>query len=245
MAGYSGNYYQKKSQNSETDFLKKLSEKAQKTVKRHKEYSPIIIEEGSRNICKSWWGQAWCQNLERYADLENRIARGKSYVKNNTVVDLQINGGDITAKVIGAARSPYDIDIHIDKISTLRRGAIIEKAAGKIKDIESLLSGKFPKNLKDIFLGEGGLFPNPKEIHFTCDCPDYAKMCKHIIAALYGVGVRFDDNPLYFFQMRGIEADSLIAGVLGNVVENMLKHKDVKSSRIIQNADLLRMFGVE
>ena len=158
---------------------------------------------------------------------------------------MQINGGKISAKVQGAAWSPYEINIIIDPISEKQCQEISKEAAGKIKDIESLIAGKFPKNLKDLFFKEGGLFPNPKEIHFGCSCPDYAKMCKHIVAALYGIGVRLDSDPLYFFKMRGIDVDLFIAKVVGDGVESMLENANVKSERIIQNADLLQMFGVE
>ena len=246
MPGYGNyNYYHKKRKKKKEDFIDKFTEKAQRIAKRHKEYSPVIIEKGARTICKSWWGKAWCQNLERYADWENRIARGKDYVKHNTVVDLQINGGKISAKVQGAAWSPYEINIVIDPISEKQCQEISKETAGEIKDIESLIAGKFPKNLKDLFFKEGGLFPSPKEIHFSCSCPDYAKMCKHTVAALYGIGVRLDSNPLYFFQMRGIDVDLFIAKVVGDGVESMLENENVKSERIIQDADLLQMFGVE
>mgnify|MGYP002856125409 CR=1 FL=1 len=246
MPGYgSYNYYNKKRKKKKENFIDKFTEKAQRIAKRHKEYNPVIIEKGARTICKSWWGKAWCQNLERYADWENRIARGKDYVKHNTLVDLQINGGKISAKVQGAAWSPYEINIMIDPISEKQCQEISKEAAGEIKDIESLIAGKFPKNLKDLFFKEEGLFPSPKEIHFGCSCPDYAKMCKHIVAALYGIGVRLDSNPLYFFQMRGIDVDLFIAKVVGDGVESMLENANVKSERIIQNADLLRIFSVE
>ena len=246
MPGYGNyNYYNKKHKKKKENFIDKFTEKAERIAKRHKEYNPVIIEKGARTICKSWWGKTWCQNLERYADWENRIARGKDYVKHNTLVDLQINGGKISAKVQGAAWSPYEINIMIDPISEKQCQEISKEAAGEIKDIESLIAGKFPKNLKDLFFKEEGLFPSPKEIHFNCTCPDYAKMCKHTVAALYGIGVRLDSNPLYFFQMRGIDVDLFIAKVVGDGVESMLENANVKSERIIQNADLLQMFGVE
>ena len=240
MAGY--NKSKKKNPN---DFLEKFAEKAERIIKRHKEYKPVIIESRSRPICKSWWGKAWCQNLERYADWENRIERGRTYVKYNTVVDLQINGGNITAKVQGAAWSPYEINIAIDPISERQRKELSKQAAGKIKNIETLIAGKFPKDLKDLFFKEGGLFPSPREIHFSCSCPDYAKMCKHTVAALYGIGVRLDTDPLYFFQMRGLDVDLFIAKAVGDKVDSMLKHSEVKSKRIIRNANLLKMFGIE
>ena len=249
MANY-GDYYKpsdyyKSSQSSSTNFLDKFEERARRIIQRHKEYNPVIIAEDTRSICKSWWGKAWCKNLERYADWENRIERGKDYVKHNTVVDLQINGGKISAKVIGAPRIPYEVKIWIDPLSERQRQKIIEEAAGKIKDLESLIAGKFPQNLKEIFFREGGLFPNPKEIHFICDCPDYARMCKHIVAALYGIGVRLDKDPLYFFQMRGIDINLFMAKVIDNKVVSMLENSEVQSPRIIQDADLLQMFGID
>lgn len=69
-------------------------------------------------------------------------------------------------------------------------------------------------------------------------------MCKHVAAVLYGIAVRFDENPLLFFELRGIDVDRFIEVTLDNSVENMLANADVKSSRIIESEDWEKLFGV-
>ena len=221
-----------------------LEGKIRKTLEKHKEYEPVCPAPKSRKICTSWWGDAWCRNLERYADWTNRIGRGKSYVRNGAVLDLKIDGGTIRAKVQGSRSKPYDVTITIAPLPAKRRKEIERQAAGKIEDLESLTSGKFPEEMKELFFEKGGLFPEPKEIKFDCSCPDWASMCKHVAAALYGVGVRLDSNPLYFFQMRGIDIEEFIGQVVGGKVESMLAHADIRSKRIIKDADLMGLFGV-
>ena len=55
-----------------------------------------------------------------------------------------------------------------------------------------------------------GLFPKPKEIKMRCSCPDYAGMCKHVAAVMYGVGNRLDTSPELLFVLRGVDHQELI-----------------------------------
>ena len=229
---------------TERNFIEQLKKLADATISRNKDYEPVRLEGNSRRICKSWWGDAWCRNLERYADWENRISRGKSYLIYGAVVDLKINGGEIRAKVQGNRRTPYEIQIVIDPIRERARKKIERQAIGKIKNLEALINGTFPEDLKELFFQRDGLFPTPKEIHFDCNCPDWASMCKHVTAALYGIGVRLDDNPIYFFQMRNIDVDDFISKIVGGKIESMMKKVNVVSPRIIKNSDLNQMFGI-
>jgi uncharacterized Zn finger protein len=59
--------------------------------------SPVMLE--SRKIAHTFWGKAWCDNLEAYSDFANRLPRGRTYVRNGSVVDLQIGPGSVTARV--------------------------------------------------------------------------------------------------------------------------------------------------
>lgn len=230
-----------------TPKVEEIRQMAKENLSKHKNYSPVIIEGGSRSrkpICNSWWGDAWCKNLERYADWDNRIDRGKNYLKNGTVIDLKINGGEIYAKVQGSKKTPYTVKITIDPMDEKKRRRIEKQAIGKIQNLEALVNGTFPEDLKDIFLQKDGLFPSLKEIHFNCSCPDWASMCKHVAAALFGVGVRLDTNPMYFFQMRGIDIDDFVEKAVFGKVEKMLKNADVVTSRVIQESDITKLFGV-
>ena len=224
--------------------VSELKKKIEKSLANDKEYEPIRVESSSRKICTSWWGEAWCKNLERYADYDSRIGRGRRYVRNGAVIDLKIKGGKINARVQGSRSKPYKIKINIDALSEKQRIKIEKQASGKIQDLESLIYGNFPEDLKKLFFQKGGLFPSPEEIHFDCTCPDWADMCKHVAAALYGVGVRLDSNPLYFFQMRGIDIESFVDKVVAGKVQSMLDNADKESPRILKNADLLQIFNL-
>ena len=222
----------------------KLKENAGLTLKKArdkgKKMNPVIVK-GSK-IADSWWGRAWCDNLERYADYESRLERGKRYLRTGTVVDLQIKKGIVSAKVQGRRKSPYRVEIRISPISESNLQRIMGVCEKRIESMDMLLKGKFPEDLRDTFIGEGGLFPTPKEISFNCSCPDWALMCKHVSAVLYGIGVRFDEDPLLFFTLRGIEVEHFVDVTLENSVESMLRNADVKSDRIITGNSWKRLF---
>ncbi len=225
--------------------VSELRKKVGKTLSKGKEYNPVIVEPGSRKICKSWWGDAWCRNLERYADWSNRIGRGKTYIRNGSVVDLKITDGTINAKVQGSRSTPYTVKITIDPLPENKRIEIQNKTAGKIQNLEALVTGKFPDDLKEIFFGKDGLFPEPEEIHFNCSCPDWASLCKHIAAALFGTGIRLDENPMIFFRLRGIDLESFISAAVADKVEQMIENTNSTSPRIIKGDDLTEIFGIE
>lgn len=203
---------------------------------------PVVIQ--GRTIARSWWGQAWCKNLERYADYDSRLERGKRYVKSGAVLDLKIQTGKILAKVQGTRKTPYKVEIRISPLSEEKCQAILNKCGRKIETLEALIAGDFPKELKELFLEDGGLFPTPKEIGFTCSCPDWALMCKHVAAALYGVGARLDEQPALFFKLRGVEMGHFIDVALENKVEAMLANAQKPSQRIMDEDDLSALFGV-
>lgn len=147
-----------------------------------KDYNPITIK--GKEITSSWWGNAWCANLERYSDYISRLERGKRYVRAGAVVDLDIKKGKVLARVQGTRRIPYKVEIKISPLSEERCQDIIQRCGARISTVESLIKGDFPEELKELFLEENGLFPESKEISFSCSCPDWAIMCKHVAAAV-------------------------------------------------------------
>lgn len=227
-----------------TSLLKRnAKESMQKQQKKGKRLHPVVIE--GRTIAKSWWGQAWCQNLERYADYGSRLERGKRYVRTGTVVDLQIEKGKISARVQGSRKTPYVVEIRISPLNQDRCQEILNRCSERIENMEELLSGNFPQSCKELFTDEGGLFPNPSEISFSCSCPDWALMCKHVAAVLYGVGARLDEQPSLFFELRSIEMDKFIDVAIANRIETMLQNAEKPSERIMDNTeDVSRLFGV-
>ena len=213
--------------------------------KKGQQMEPAIPREGSEDICESWWGKAWCENLMRYADYATRLERGKRYIQNGTVVDLKIQKGRVVARVQGTRRVPYKIDIRISPLSEEKCQALIAKCGRKIKNLEDFADGDFSEELKGIFLDkEEGLFPNPAEISFICSCPDWALMCKHVAAAMYGIGLRLDENPFYFFELRGIDVNRFIDVTVDSKVESMLENAGTVTSRMLDNSRISGLFEI-
>jgi uncharacterized Zn finger protein len=192
-----------------------------------------------------WWGKAWNKNLESYADYSNRIERGRSYVKNGEVLDLKIKEGRVEALVQGSRSKPYSVEITIDKLSKTKWKDMTEVCNRRIETMETLLSGEFPKEFDKFFSDSRyGLFPSPKEIHFNCSCPDSARLCKHIAAALYGIGARLDEDPILFFKLRDVDFQELLKKSMEDKMQSMFKNADKKSERVIDDEDVFDLFGV-
>jgi uncharacterized Zn finger protein len=231
-------YYKKPSVAQQRAKAQKQLAKLRKT---NPNISPVTIE--GNKIAKTWWGSSWCKNLERYADFSNRIGRGRSYIKNGFVLDLQISEGLITALISG--KSVYDVTIKIDKLPEKKWKTISEQCSKRIDSLTSLTEGKFPEEFEEIFMSQdAGLFPSPKEIHMDCDCPDWATMCKHVAAALYAVGARLDTDPLLFFSLRGIDPSELIKKSVDEKMKSLLANAEKKTGRVITDQDAKRIFGV-
>lgn len=214
-----------------------------KLKKKNPDIEPIIIE--GRALAKNWWGKAWNLNLESYADYENRIARGKSYVRSNAVLDLKIFKGQVVAKVQGSRAKPYDVEINIDTINNEKWEQVTTLCNRRIDSLEQLIEGEFPKELDVLFTERKyGMFPSPKEIHFACSCPDWAYMCKHVAAVLYGVGARLDVNPMLFFELRALDGQELVRKSMEKKLDSMMKNAGKKSKREIADQDINKVFGL-
>ena len=211
------------------------------------DFEPVEVE--GRLIANTWWGKAWNTNLKSYADYSNRIGRGSSYVKNGMVIDLKINEGLVTSKVMGSGSNPYECIIKIKTISKKQWTDIKELTSSSFDSIQELLAGKFPKQLQETLLSrDTGLFPTPKEITFDCDCPDWADMCKHIAATLYGVGARLDSKPELIFSLRGVDMNELISATIAEHKSSLIdKASKVKTKRIMKIKDnpLGSMFDID
>src|SRR5260370_32805216 len=176
--------------------------------KKGRAVSPVEIE--GRGIATTFWGKAWCENLERYGDYANRLPRGRTYVRNGSVIDLQIAFGEVKALVSGS--SIYKVAVKITPVSKARWKSICKDCAGAIDSLVELLQGRFSKGVMESICQEKtGLFPSPNEITFTCSCPDWASMCKHVAAVLYGIGTRLDEKPDMLFALRNVNHQDLIA----------------------------------
>jgi uncharacterized Zn finger protein len=213
-------------------------------LKKKRDVKPVVLQ--GKAIARTWWGKAWNENLERYADYENRIGRGRSYVRHGAVLDLQVREGEIIALVQGSQSNPYEIIITVKKLNKDTWKAVTGSCLGMIDSLSELVEGKFPKSMAEIFMRQGtGLFPTPKEISLKCSCPDWASMCKHVAAALYGVGARLDEDPALFFTLRGVDTGELVSRTVSSKAESLLEKASKKSARIIADADLSSVFGID
>ena len=216
----------------------KAAKKVASLQKKGKVISPVHIE--GRVIARTFWGKAWCENLEDYSDFSNRLPRGRTYVRNGSVIDLQITKGEILAMVSGS--SIYTVKITIRALDQSRWKSMISHCSGQIDSLVELLQGKFSKGVMEIITcKERGLFPAPKQISMDCSCPDGAVMCKHVAAVLYGVGARLDERPELFFQLRNVDQSELImaAGTATTVA------RTAKLGKILKSADLSSIFGID
>jgi uncharacterized Zn finger protein len=170
-------------------------------------FNPVVIE--GRTISRSFWGKAWCANLESYSDFANRLPRGRTYVRSGSVIDLQVSKGKIEAKVAGS--SVYRVEIKIKPMAPEAWNTLVSICSGKIDSVIELLQGKFSRAVMEILTEKtNGLFPKPHEITMSCSCPDSAGMCKHIAATLYGLGARLDSEPQHLFLLRDVDPSTLV-----------------------------------
>ena len=218
--------------------------KLEQLKKKHPGIRPVVIE--GNTLVRTWWGKAWNSNLGKYADYENRVGRGRSYVRHGAVLDLQISPGQVKALVQGSRGSPYTIAIKIKPVSESIWKEIKAACEGQLASLQELLEGRFPKGLAELFTAKGsGLFPSPKEIDFHCSCPDWAYMCKHVAAVLFGIGTRLDEDPSLFFVLRKVKMDDLITQAVRDKSERLLRQAKKKTSRVIDDADLGDVFGID
>ena len=210
----------------------------QKLRKTGHPVAPVTIP--GRLIATTFWGRAWCENMESYRDYESRLPRGRAYVRNGSVVDLQIARGRVTALVCGS--EVYRITVTIKETASTQWQAICADCAGSINSMIELLQGRLSKGVMErLCRQESGLFPRPSDIRFSCTCPDHALMCKHVAAVLYGVGARLDHAPELLFRLRAVDETHLVAHVDTGLP---LSKKVVAADRTLQADDIPVLFGL-
>lgn len=218
--------------------------KAEKKIKQLQKKGMVLepINLAGRTITKTYWGKAWCNNLESYSDFSNRLPRGRTYVRNGSVIDLKITAGLVKALVHGSHL--YEVTLDIAKLTNDRWQKIITACSGKIDSLVELLKGKFSKSVMEIIAKrEEGLFPHPKEIKIHCSCPDYADVCKHVAAVFYGIGSKFDGNPKLLFLLRQVNHEELI--VMDNALKTLIKDNGELSKPSLAHDQLSDIFGID
>lgn len=217
---------------------------AEREIKRRlgKGQNPQPVRISSRAIATTFWGKAWCKHLEAFSDFGNRLPRGRTYARNGSIVDLRISRGRIKAMVAGS--HVYDIDIRVDPLPGPRWKSVVADCGSSVGSILDLMRGKLSTGvIERLTDAQTGLFPRPGEIKMQCDCPDWADLCKHLAAVLYGIGNRLDSQPELLFLLRGVDQKDLISGAIENAGAGAAMGLDAASD--LQGQDLGEMFGIE
>ncbi len=218
---------------------KKAARETEKLRKKSHPVAPVVIE--GRKIATTFWGKARCDNLESYHDFESRLPRGRAYVRNGSVINLQISPLKVRAMVGGS--SIYKVSVGIAVVPKAQWQAICRDCAGGIDSLVELLQGRFSKGVMErLCRQDKGLFPKPSEIEFSCSCPDYASMCKHVAAVLYGIGSRLDKKPELLFHLRAVDENDLVAHI---DTAMPLTKKGPDTEKVLESDDLSALFGLD
>jgi len=218
---------------------KKAEKAAARAKKTGSNLSPVAASRGA--IAKTFWGKAWCDNLERYSDYANRLPRGRTYVRNGSVIDLKITAGEVQAQVVGSRL--YKVAVRVIAVPRKQWQSISAGCAGSIDSLVELLQGRLSKAVMErICTPNTGLFPALKEIQFSCSCPDWASMCKHVAAVLYGVGARLDEQPELIFTLRRVDAKDLVTQAGAGLPKSK---QGPTAGKVLDDALLADVFGIE
>ncbi|MFC1746623.1 SWIM zinc finger family protein, partial [Candidatus Riflebacteria bacterium] len=213
-----------------------------KLRKKGMEIQPVELE--GRTIARTFWGKAWCRHLEKFSDYENRLPRGRTYVRNGSVCHLEVNKGLIKAMVSGT--EIYNVRLKITNLTRKKWMQIKKNCAGKVGTLIELLQGRLSDEIMAVVTHtKNGLFPLPGEMDLFCSCPDWAEMCKHVAAALYGVSTRLDEIPELVFSLRGVDHNELIATSAEKAVKTVVAGRVKGKSRRLVVEDLTGVFGIE
>ena len=208
--------------------------------KRKRTAEPVAIAHRKRQLTTTFWGKAWADNLERYADLANRLPRGRAYLRNGSVLDLAIAGGRVEAYVAGSEL--YRVTIGIAPLAKTRWRRVVSRCTGRIGSLVGLLRGELSDDVLAVLTdAREGLFPEPREMTIDCSCPDSAGVCKHVAAVLYGVGIRLDTRPELFFVLRQVDQ----AALLSSATTGAVSRARPSAGKRIADDRLSAVFGIE
>lgn len=201
--------------------------------------TPLVVE--GRTFGRTFWGRAWCDHIEGLSDFASRLPKGKTYARNGSVINLKVSAGRIDALVMGSEL--YTVKVTVKLLEAATWAGIQRRSAGQIESLVELLQGKMSDAVMRVVTDPaGGLFPTAADMTMRCSCPDPARLCKHLAAVLYGVGVRLDDQPELLFRLRGVDqADLIAAAVTGGV--NVAD--DGATRNTLGDHELADVFGIE
>lgn len=200
-----------------------------------------VVNVSTNLLVHTWWGKKWCENILGLADFENRLARGRNYLRKGAIKELYIEKGEINAKVKGYADEPYAITITIDPLDVNCANRIRQK----FNHISGIKNNYIPKDCLFLYEAETGLLPSNNEIHFSCSCPDSAIMCKHIIAVMYAIGCILDQKPLFLFDLRGIDISMGKHEIELNEINSFLSRIDDDDFSTANSCFLSQLFDID
>ncbi len=183
------------------------------------DYKPTIrTDEGIKAkskrgaFVKNWWASRWIEQMEQLMD-RGRLSRGRSYARKGQVLSLAVDTGQVKASVQGSRSRPYKVVINIEPLAEKDWERVIDSLLGRPIFIAQLLAGEMPQDIEEAFSSIGlSLFPSSSNgLSQTCNCPDYASVCKHLAAVHYILAERFDEDPFLLFRLRGRSQDEIMA----------------------------------
>ncbi|TDU81165.1 putative Zn finger protein [Prosthecobacter fusiformis] len=225
------------------DEAEENQERVQREITKRRARGELLtaleVPQKSRKLCQSFWGQAWCRNLESYQHYEARLPAGRSYLRHGKVLDLTLEPGTVSAVVAGSEL--YDTLIHIRPLAPDQWQETVHASQGQVNSLLDLLSGQLGDGLMKILTDpDQGLFPKPQEIRFDCSCPDHADLCKHASAVLYGVGVLLDTRPELLFTLRGVDQTDLLSSASSSSAATLGTNDGE-----LKGTDLSALFGID
>jgi uncharacterized Zn finger protein len=230
------NYYDSR------DRKDRLQRKIEKLRKQGETFEALAVTAGRTKISTTFWGQAWCRHLESFSDYENRLPRGRSYLRQGNVYNLSIGTGEVAATVAGSEL--YDTRVSITPLAKTEWKRLTRECSGQVGSMLDLLAGRIGDDtLRVLTDREHGLFPKPRQMRFQCSCPDWADMCKHVAAVLYGVGAMLDQKPELLFVLRGVDHVELLGEAVASAVQD-LSHAAAAGDDLA-GADLSALFGID
>ncbi|MDR2668462.1 MAG: hypothetical protein LBC14_00740, partial [Desulfovibrio sp.] len=214
---------------------RKAARTIEKLRKERLDLRPVRIE--GRLLSRTFWGKEWCQQMDMTADYDSRLPRGRSYVRNGAVCHLEIRQGEIHALVSGSKL--YTVTVRVEPLPRLHWTLIQDACKEKISTLVDLLQGKLSKEVMAVVCHpETGIFPKASEIAYTCSCPDWAGLCKHTAATLYGVGSRLDEEPELLFLLRHVDPLELFS-------LDIAARTGGNEAAALQGVDLGDLFGID
>lgn len=201
---------------------------------------------------KTWWGKEWLNALTSI-DYDNRIPRGATYARRGAVTEINVDGGNISARVQGTRRTPYKISITVPSLKNEQVGLLLDALAEQPLLVSRLLNNELDPKVMDIARSLNiKLFPSSwRDLSMSCSCPDWAVPCKHLAAVIYMLSREIDNNPFLVFQMRGVDLVSELKkrglSTSTNSMENVPRCCDLydlsegRKNEALSNADVVDM----